>query len=90
MATKPVNLRLDEAQIMDIKEVAGIFSMSFTDVIREAVKDYLVKMKKDPFYRLTSNISEVTDEENKELVSELSSLTEDDMKVAETEVIHIG
>ena len=47
-------------------------------------------MKKDPFYRLTSNISEVTDEENKELVSELSSLTEDDMKVAETEVIHIG
>ena len=90
MATKPVNLRLDEAQIMDIKEVAGIFSMSFTDVIREAVKDYLVKMKKDPFYRLTSNISEVTDEENKELVSELSSLTEDDMKVAETEVIRVG
>ncbi len=90
MATKPVNLRMDEAQIMDIKDVASVFSMSFTDVIREAVDDYLVKKKKDPFYRLTSNIQEVTDKENEELISDLSSLNEDDLKIAETEVIRIG
>ena len=49
---------------------------------------YVKLNAKEPIYRLTSNIPEVTDDENKELLSELSSLTEDDLKIAETEVIY--
>ena len=37
MASKAVNLRLDERYILDIKNVAAAFHMTFTAIIREAL-----------------------------------------------------
>ena len=47
MATKALNFKMDEAEILDMKEVAGIFNMSVTELVRNAVKEYLDELKKD-------------------------------------------
>lgn len=86
MATKAISLRLDESQISDIKSVASVYHKSFTDIIREAVNEYLPKMKNDPLYRLTKNIEEVSDEENAELSISLNELSDDDLEIVRTEV----
>ena len=45
MASRPVNLRLDERDILDIKSVAAAFHMTFTAIIREALNEYLPRKK---------------------------------------------
>lgn len=41
MATKAVNLKMEENRILDIKDVAAVFHMTITDVINEALDEYL-------------------------------------------------
>ena len=86
MATKAVSLRLDEMQISDIKSVAEVYNKSFTDIIRDAVDEYLPKMKNDPIYILTMNVEEVDDEENKLLTEAIESMSVDDLEIVRTEV----
>ncbi len=68
MATKAIDLKLDEQEIKDIRKVADVFHMTMTDVVREAVTEYVVKMKQDPFYRLTAMIEDASDEETEEVL----------------------
>ena len=49
MAVKAMNFKMDEAEILDMKNVASVFHMTVTDVIKEAVREYVDKMKNDPF-----------------------------------------
>lgn len=87
MALKAMNIKMEEERIMDIKSVAAVFHMSMTEVITEALDEYLNKMKKDPFYRLTMNVQDATAEESKEILAEIESLTDDDLKIVHTETI---
>ena len=82
---KAINLRMDEAEIFDIKKLASVFGMTMTDVIREAVKEYLDKMKQNPFYKLTNNIQEASPEESAEILAEIDALTDDDLSIAAVE-----
>ncbi len=82
MATKAMNFKLDESRIEDIKNVASVFHMTFTDVINEALDDYLPKMKGDPLYRLTVNIEDASEEESKEVLNAIESLSDDDLKIS--------
>ena len=84
MATKAVNFKMDEAEILDMKQVASVFNMSVTDLIKNAVKEYLVELKTDPFYRLTANVQDASDEEAVEILNEIESLTDDDLSIAST------
>ena len=84
MATKAVNFKMDEAEILDMKQVASVFNMSVTDLIKNAVKEYLVELKSDPFYRLTANVQDASDEEAVEILNEIESLTDDDLSIAST------
>lgn len=81
MATKAVNLKLDEDRIMDIKEVASVFHMTITDVINEALDAYLPAMKKDPFYKLTANVKNASKEETEEILSAIEDLSDDDLTI---------
>ena len=54
MAVKALNFKMDEAIIKDMKDVAGVYHMSMTDLIKEAIVEKLTALKKDPFYRLTA------------------------------------
>jgi hypothetical protein len=84
MATKALNFKLDEAEITDMKEVAGVFHMSVTDLVRNAVKAYLTELKQDPFYRLTANVQEASGEESEEILTAIEELSDDDLTIAAT------
>ncbi len=81
MATKAVNFKLDESMIGEVRSVAEAFDMTFTDVIREALTEYLEKMRSDPFYRLTANVREADAEESAEILAEIGNLTDDDLTI---------
>ena len=82
MATRVVNFKMDEADILDMKQVGGVFNMSVTDLIKNAVKEYLAELKSDPFYRLTANVQDASEEESAEILSEIERLTDDDLIIA--------
>lgn len=82
MATKAVNLKMEENRILDIKDVAAVFHMTITDVINEALDEYLPKMKKDPLYRLTADVNDASEEETEEILTEIESLSDDDLEIS--------
>ena len=82
MAVKAMNFKMDEADIRDMKAVAGVYNMSVTDLIKNAVKEYMDELKKDPFYRLTTNVQEASAEESGEILSAIAEMSEDDLKIA--------
>ncbi|MDD6195282.1 hypothetical protein ACTQ56_07700 [[Clostridium] aminophilum] len=82
MATKSVNFKMDEAEILDIKQVASIFNLTMTDIIKQGIKEYVSKLKQDPFYRLTSNIQDASAEESEEILKEIGELSDDDLTIS--------
>ena len=84
MALKAMNFKMDEADILDMKHVAGVFNMSVTDLIKNAVKEYLVVLKNDPFYRLTANVQDASKEESEEIRSVIDEMTDDDLAISST------
>jgi hypothetical protein len=82
MATRAMNFKMDEAEILDMKHVAGVFNMSVTDLIKNAVKEYIAELKNDPFYRLTANVQDASDEETEEILTEIEGLSDDDLTIA--------
>ena len=82
MAVKAMNFKMEEADIRDMKAVAGVYNMSVTDLIKNAVRQYITELKKDPFYRLTTNIQKASAEESEEILSEIDGLTDDDLTIA--------
>ena len=55
--------------------------MTMTDVIKEAIAEYVAKMKKDPFYRLTANIPDASPEETAEILAVIENLTDGDLQI---------
>lgn len=84
MALKAMNFKMDEADVQDMKAVAGVYNMSVTDLIKNAVREYITELKKDPFYRLTTNIQEASAEESDEILTEIEGLNDDDLTIAST------
>ena len=85
MALRAVNIKMDEVQIDDVKHVASVYHMTITDLIKEAVSEYLVKMKEDPFYRLTANVEEAEAAESAEILDAISSMENDDLAISSSE-----
>ena len=84
MASKALNFKMDEAIITDMKNVAGVYHMSMTDLIKEAIMDKLTALKNDPFYRLTACVKEASEEETEEILADIESLSDDDLTIAAT------
>ena len=82
MATKAMNIKMDEGRLLEVKDVAAVFHMTITDVVNEALNEYLSKMKREPFYRLTANVKEASAEESAEILSEIETLTDDDLEIS--------
>ena len=81
MATKALNFKIDDAEIAEMKQVASVYNMTLTDLVKDAVKAYIADLKKDPFYRLTVNVMDASEEESKEILDAIESLSEDEMKI---------
>ena len=84
MATRALNFKMDEADILDMKQVAGVFNMSITDLVKKAVREYVSELKSDPFYRLTVNVEEASAEESEEILAEIEEMSDDDLSIAAT------
>ena len=84
MAARALNFKMDEAIITAIKDVAGVYHMSMTDLIKEAIMEKLVSLKSDPFYRLTARVEEASAEETEEILADIESLSDDDLSIATT------
>ena len=84
MATKALNFKMDEADINDMKKVAGVFNISVTDLVKQAVKEYIEELKNDPFYRLTVNVEDASAEETEEILAEIDRLNDDDLSITST------
>lgn len=85
MATRALNVKMEEAEIQDMKDVASVFHMTLTELIRKGTKEYVDRLKKDPFYRLTANVQEASAEESAEILEEIEGLTDDDLSIASAE-----
>ena len=85
MATRTMSLKMDEADILDVKQVASAFNMTVTDVIKEAVREYVGRMKEDPFYRLTAHVQEASADETAEVIDSIENLSDDDLTISSSE-----
>jgi hypothetical protein len=82
MATKALNFRMDEKEMVDLKKVAAVFNISVTDLVKDAISEHVAKLKKDPFYRLTANVENASEAETEEILKELESMSDDDLAIA--------
>ena len=85
MAVKAVNFKMDEVEIADIRHVADVYRMTITDFIKEAIDEHLIRMKADPFYKLTANVEEADAAETDEILSAINGLEDDDLAIASIE-----
>lgn len=82
MAAKAINFKMDELEIADMKQVASVYHMTVTDIIKNAIREHLQKLKADPFYRLTANVEEAAEEESAEILEAIDSLSDDDLTIS--------
>ena len=85
MAVKAVNFKMDEVEIADIRHVADVYRMTLTDFIKEAIGEHLIRMKADPFYRLTANVEEAEAAESDEILKAINGLEGDDFAISSIE-----
>lgn len=84
MAARAMNLKMEETMIADMKEVASVYNMSMTELIKEAVSEKLTELKSDPFYRLTTQVEEASAEESEEILAQIANLSDDELTIAST------
>ena len=82
MATRALNFRMDEKEMLDLKKVASVFNVSMTDLVKDAIREHVTKLKKDPFYKLTANVEDASEEETEEILGEIENMTDDDLSIA--------
>ena len=82
MATRAMNVKMEESTILAVRKAASVYNLTMTEIIKEALDEYLEKLQNDPFYRLTANVEEASEEESAEILSELDELTDDDLTIS--------
>lgn len=87
MATKTLNFKLNEEDVMELKEVAAVYNVTMTDIVKQGVHEYIEKLKQDPFYRLTENIKDASPEETEEVLSAINSLSDSDLSISSVKKI---
>ena len=80
---------MEESDLKEMREVASVYHMTLTQLVKEAVDDYLQKMKADPFYKLTANVQEADAEESAEILRAVEELSDDDLVIAASERVHV-
>ena len=82
MATRALNVKMEESTILAVRKAASVYNLTMTEIIKEALDEYLEKLQNDPFYRLTASVEEASEEESAEILSELDDLTDDDLTIS--------
>ena len=80
--TIATNFTIEENDVAILSKVASAYSITITELVKRAIYEYVDKIKKDPFYRLTANIEEASPEESAEIIEILDNLSEDDLEIS--------
>ena len=80
--TIATNFTIEENDVAILSKVASAYSITITELVKRAIYEYVEKIKKDPFYRLTANIEEASPEESAEIIEILDNLSEDDLEIS--------
>ena len=89
MATRAMSFEMDESDVLKLEQVASVFGMTVTDVIKEAVREYVAEMKNGPFYRLTASVQEASAEETAEILGIIERLSNDDLTITSSERVSV-
>ena len=82
MATRAMNVKMYEDTILAVRKAASVYNLTITEIVKEALDEYLEKLQNDPFYRLTVNVEQASEEESAEILGELDTLTDDDLTIS--------
>lgn len=85
---KTMSIKLDENLFENVKKISSIFNMTSSEFIRSAIKKELEE-KNNAFILKLSDVPLCDDDEEKELVNILNTLTEEDLKVAKKEIVKL-
>ena len=83
-----MSIKLDENLFENVKKISSIFNMTSSEFIRNAIKKELEE-KNNAFILKLSDVPLCDDDEEKELVNILNTLTEEDLKVAKKEIVKL-
>lgn len=86
--TKTLSLKLEEDLFLDIKKISEIFNISCSEFVRNAIKKEIEEKKNDFMVRM-SNVPYCDEEEEKELLGLLETLSDDDLKIVKKETIEL-
>lgn len=86
--SKTMSLKLEEDLFLDIKKISEIFNISCSEFIRNAVRKEIDE-KKNNFMVRMSNVPQCDEDEEKELLGLLETLTDDDLKIVKKENIKL-
>ena len=67
-----------------VGEAQGAGGGTRDKVIKNEGKEYLAELKGNPFYWLTANVQDASDEEAAEILTEIEGLTDDDLSISST------
>lgn len=89
MASKSINFKMNEDEIAEMKSLAGVFHMTVTDFLKNAIHQYEATLKDDPFYRLSCNVQDASREETDEILSAIDKLSDDDMQIVSSKTFTV-
>ena len=89
MATKAMNLLMEETDIANIKSVGSVYHMTLSEIIRNGTREYVARLMNDPFYKLTVNVMDADEEESAEILEAISELSDDDLSIASVKRVSI-
>ncbi len=75
-----MSVKFEDNMANELKKISKMFNISYSDFIRNAVCKAIDEKKKDFLYRLSS-VDEISQDEESEILQELSNLSDDDMKI---------
>ena len=89
METETLNMKWDAESLEEIRRTARVFNMTVTELFKESAETKLAELKSSPFYRLTQNIEDASEEETEEILKEISGLSDDGLAVSSSTFITV-
>lgn len=77
---KAITIRADEKLLEEFKEVTKLYHENMSELFREFMREHINKQKNTLSYKLKKSTDYISDEEQKEIESQLSKLTSEDLK----------
>ena len=89
METETLSMEWDAESLEEIRRTARVFNMTVTEFFKESAETKLAELKSSPFYRLTQNIEDASEEETEEILKEISGLSDDGLAVSSSTFITV-